>query len=254
MGVVQIVFSPTGGTQKVADIIASELGGSFKRVDLSDPGMDFDQVSLDKGDLAVIAVPSFGGRVPALAVERLEKIHGNQAMCAIVCVYGNRAYEDTLLELGDAAGKSGFRVIAAVAAVAEHSIAHQYAAGRPDEADSRQLRDFAGKILEKVKGGDGASAPQLPGNRPYKKSGGSGFVPAADQRCNGCGLCAEKCPAQAISRENPRETDGEKCISCMRCVSICPQSAREMDSARTAAVAQALAKVCSDRKDNQLFI
>ena len=142
MHVVQIVFSPTGGTQKVADIITSEWGNPVEKIDLSDPKTDFATVSLDKEDFAVIAVPSFGGRVPALATERLEKIHGNKAMCVAVCVYGNRAYEDTLIELSDTAEKSGFQVIAGIAAIAEHSIMHQYAAGRPDEGGQRGTTGF----------------------------------------------------------------------------------------------------------------
>ena len=76
MSIVQIVFSPTGGTQKVADIITEKWGESVRKIDLSDPKTDFTSVSLDKEDIALIAVPSFGGRVPGPAVERLEKIHG----------------------------------------------------------------------------------------------------------------------------------------------------------------------------------
>lgn len=255
MSVVQIVFSPTGGTRKVADTITSEWGKPVDEIDLSDPKTDFAAVSLEKEDIAVITVPSFGGRVPAIAVERLEKIHGNGAMCVVVCVYGNRAYEDTLIELNDTAVKSGFQVIAGIAAIAEHSIMHQYATGRPDEEDRGELQDFAKKILVKMDGEPSdMSAPQIPGNRPYKKAGGAGLVPKANSQCTACGLCAEKCPAQAISRENPRETDGKKCISCMRCVSICPQSARKVNSAMVAVAAMAIKKACSERKNNELFL
>ena len=253
MSVFQIVFSPTGGTQKVADTITLKWDKPARKIDLSDPKTDFAAISLEKEDIAVIAVPSFGGRVPALAVERLEKIHGNGAMCVAVCVYGNRAYEDTLIELNDAAAKSGFYVIAGIAAIAEHSIMHQYATGRPDEEDRTQLQGFAEKILEKVSNAD-MSAPQIPGNRPYKKAGGAGLVPKADHKCNACGLCAEKCPAQAISRENPRETDGKKCISCMRCISVCPQSARKVNSAMVSVAAMAIKKACSEKKSNELFL
>lgn len=255
MRVVQIVFSPTGGTQKVADTITSELGKPVDQIDLSDPNKDFSEVSLDKEDIAVIVVPSFGGRVPALAIERLEKIHGNGAMCIVVCVYGNRAYEDTLIELNDTTEKNGFQVIAGIAAIAEHSIMHQYATGRPDEEDRSELHGFAEKILAKISGNpSGMSDPQIPGNRPYKKAGGAGLVPKADHKCNSCGLCAEKCPAQAISRENPRATDGKKCISCMRCVSICPQSARKVNSAMVSVAAMAIKKACSEKKSNELFL
>lgn len=251
MNIVQVVFSPTGGTQKVADIITGEWKEPVKRIDLSDAGADFSAVSLEADDLALIAVPSFGGRVPEVAVQRLEQIRGNRARCAVVCVYGNRAYEDTLLELSDAAEKSGFRVIAGVSAVAEHSIVHEYAAGRPDEQDREELRSMAQKILEKVQSGSDA-ALQIPGNRPYKKAGG-GLVPKADHKCNACGLCAEKCPVQAIPRENPRETDGKKCISCMRCVSICPQKARKVNAAMAAVAAMAIKKACEERKSCELF-
>ena len=251
MNIVQVVFSPTGGTQKVADIITGEWKEPVKKIDLSDAEADFSAVSLEADDLALIAVPSFGGRVPEVAVRRLEQIRGNRARCAVVCVYGNRAYEDTLLELSDTAEKSGFRVIAGVSAVAEHSIVHEYAAGRPDGQDREELRSIAQKIMEKVQS-DSDAAPQIPGNRPYKKAGG-GLVPKADRKCNACGLCAEKCPVQAIPRENPRETDGKKCISCMRCVSICPQGARKVNAAMVAMAAMAIKKACEERKNCELF-
>lgn len=255
MRVVQIIFSPTGGTQKVADMITGEWGKPVETVDLTDPKTDFDAISLEREAVAVIAVPSFGGRVPALATERLGKIHGNGARCVAVCVYGNRAYEDTLIELGDVATACGFQVISGVAAIAEHSIMHQYATGRPDERDKGELQGFSIKILNKIDSNPSdAPAVVVPGNRPYKKAGGAGLVPKANHKCNMCGLCAEKCPAQAISTENPRETDGKKCISCMRCVSICPQSARKVNAAMVSVAAMAIKKACSERKSNELFI
>lgn len=255
MGVVQIVFSPTGGTQKVADMITGEWGKPVETVDLTDPKTNFDAISLEREAVAVIAVPSFGGRVPALAAERLGKIHGNGARCVAVCVYGNRAYEDTLVELSDVATECGFQVISGVAAIAEHSIMHQYATGRPDERDKGELQGFSIKILNKIDS-DPSDAPavEVPGNHPYKKAGGAGLVPKADHKCNMCGLCAEKCPARAISTENPRETDSKKCISCMRCVSICPQSARKVNAAMVSVAAMAIKKACSERKSNELFI
>lgn len=253
MKAVQISFSPTGGTQKVADIIMESWGTNAAKVDLTDPnalGME-----LVKEDVALIAVPSFGGRVPELAAQRLGRVHGNGARCVIACVYGNRAYEDTLVELKDLAEGCGFRVAAAVTAVAEHSIMHQYAAGRPDQTDRDQLSGFSRKIWEKLSSQDGVAASlAVPGNRPYKKAGGGGLVPKADGNCVGCGLCAEKCPAQAVSRENLKTADAKKCISCMRCVVRCPQSARKVNGAMVAAASLAMKKVCSVRKGNELFL
>lgn len=255
MNVSQIIFSPTGGTEKVADTITKEWGMPVSKIDLSDADTDYSALNLDKEDIAVIAVPSYGGRVPALAVQRISKIHGNQTRCIIVCVYGNRAYEDTLIELRDVAEKSGFQVIAAIAAIAEHSIMHQYAAGRPDSEDTSELQHFAEKILEKINhNSTDISALQIPGNHPYKKAGGAGIVPKADKKCTGCGLCAERCPAQAIGKDTLKTTDSKKCISCMRCVVSCPQSARKVNGAMVSVAALALKRACSIRKENELYI
>ena len=121
MRLYDIVFSPTGGTKKVSALLTGALEGEAALVDLTGSKQDFHAVQLTQEDVAVIAVPSYGGRVPAVAVERLTRVNGQGARAILVCVYGNRAYEDTLVELEDAAKQAGFRVIAAVAAVATHS-------------------------------------------------------------------------------------------------------------------------------------
>lgn len=253
MKLYDIVFSPTGGTKKVADYLTGALAGDITTVDLTDSKQDFDAVSLTKEDVAVISVPSYGGRVPAVAAERLGAVHGNGARAILVCVYGNRAYEDTLVELEDAAKRAGFQVIGAVAAITEHSIARQFAAGRPDAQDAVQLSDFAKQIQRKLTGADN-SEPAIPGNRPYKKSGGVGMVPKATKECTNCGICAEKCPVQAIDRENPKKVNEKACISCMRCVAVCPQGARKLNPVMLSAAGLILKKVCAERKECELFL
>lgn len=253
MNYAQVVFSPTGGTMRVAQAVTKGWNKEVTTVDLTDTAQDFSQYVFQPDDLLLIAIPSYGGRVPALAVDRMAKIHGNDARCVLVCVYGNRAYEDTLVEMQDIAQSCGLRPIAAIAAVAEHSILHQYATGRPDADDLPVLQSYSSKILQKFQSGD-HSALSLPGNRPYKKAGGGGMVPHATSACVNCGLCAKQCPAQAISREDIRKTDGKACISCMRCVVQCPHSARKINGALAAAAAMALKKACSVRRECELFL
>ncbi len=253
MKIYEIYFSPTGGTKKVATILAGALGDAISPVNLTDSKTDFHNTVLTQEDIAVIAVPSYGGRVPAIAAKRLLATHGNGACAVLVCVYGNRAYEDTLAELEDVAKQAGFRVIAAVAAIAEHSIVHQFAAGRPDAQDSEQLLAFGKQIREKISKGDTAQ-PAIPGNRPYKKAGGAGLVPKPTKQCVKCGACAKECPVQAIDIHNPQKVDENVCISCMRCICVCPHSARKVNSAVLSAVGLALKKVCSDRKNCELFV
>lgn len=253
MKLYNIVFSPTGGTKKVADCLTGALEGDVTTVDLTDSKQDLNTVWLTKEDAAVISVPSYGGRVPAVAAERLGVVHGNGARAILVCVYGNRAYEDTLVELEDAAKQAGFRVIAAVAAIVEHSIARQFAAGRPDAQDIAQLSDFARQIQHKLSEAD-ASEPAIPGNRPYKKAGGVSMVPKATKECTNCGACAAACPVQAIDKENPKKVDEKACISCMRCIAVCPHGARKVNPVMLSAASLMLKKVCSERKECELFL
>lgn len=255
MKLIQIVFSPTGGTRKVADILTEKWTGEVIRIDLSDGNLVVSDIAIGQEDLVLIAVPSYGGRVPGLAVQRLGKLKGNGAKCVIICVYGNRAYEDTLIELKDVAENCGFQIVAAVSAVAEHSIMHQYAAGRPDAKDMKELHGFAKTIYEKFEADQlMVSALQVPGNRPYKKAGGVGLVPKADKKCVSCGLCAKNCPAQAIDPSSLKTADSKKCISCMRCVVKCPKSARKVNGAMVSVGALAIKKACSERKGNELFL
>lgn len=253
MKIYEIIFSPTGGTKKVADFLAKALGTEFSCVDLSDSKADFSQVSLAGDDIAIVAVPSYSGRVPAVAAARIAKINGNGAKAILVCVYGNRAYEDTLVELQDLVQQSGFSVVSAVAAIAEHSIARRYAAGRPDKDDYIRLKDFAEQIGAKLMQKD-FSAPAIPGNRPYRKAGRVGILPKATRACTKCGLCASQCPVSAIDRGNPARVDKQACISCMRCVEICPHQARKVNGLLMTVVNMMLKKACSSRKDCELYL
>ena len=46
----------------------------------------------------------------------------------------------------------------------------------------------------------------------------------ADDSCNGCGLCAAKCPRANIKMDNGRPKFGWKCAICMRCIYSCPKN------------------------------
>ena len=103
MSVFEIVFSPTGGTEKVSCLVAGALDKNTVTVDLTDSGLDFSAVSMTEDDVAVISVPAYAGRIPAVVADRLGMVRGNGARAVLVCVYGNRAFEDTLVELEDVA-------------------------------------------------------------------------------------------------------------------------------------------------------
>lgn len=246
-----ITFSPTGGTRRVAEAVVSTWN-NVTYIDLTKPAKDFTEIAFERTDMVAIVMPVYSGRIPAFAVDRLQQIKAANSKCVIVAVYGNRAYEDALVELQDTAAQCGFDIIAAITAVAEHSIMRQFATGRPNDNDRAELGDFGRQVMDKASRNE-TNAIDIPGNRPYRQAGGV-FVPKATRQCSGCGICAHSCPAQAIDLQNPKLVDKSRCIGCFRCVAICPEHARRFNPLLLKAVALMMGKAFAGHKPNELFI
>ncbi|MEE1031741.1 MAG: EFR1 family ferrodoxin [Ruminococcus sp.] len=254
MSIYSITFSPTGGTKRVADIIARNFSDEFTSIDLTCQKTDFEAISFTAEDICIVAAPAFGGRVPDVAVARLSQMQGNQAKAILVAVYGNRAYEDTLLELKNTMIASNFICVAGIAAIAEHSIMRQFAEGRPDENDKTELAAFAEQIKEKLNDTEKFHDLHVPGEMPYKEFKGTPMKPETTKDCIKCGLCKDKCPVGAIYMDGTAKTDSEACITCMACVAVCPKKARKVSKLVLTAASTKMKKACSGYKKNELFL
>ena len=144
--------------------------------------------------------------------------------------------------------------MAAVAAVAEHSIFRQFAAGRPDGDDVQELAEFARQITAKLNGGVFSKLELAGSHGTYKELVDIPFKPEANENCDRCGICAAGCPVGAIDKNDPRKTDKDRCISCMRCRDICPKHARDLDPVFMQAAAEMMAPKLGGHKKNYLFL
>ncbi len=242
------VFSPTGGCSKIATSIAGARMGS--RIDLCTPQAPA-EVAADTPLLAVL--PVYGGRLPAAAVQRISALQGQGGPAIAVVVYGNRAYEDALLELRNTLTAAGFKVIAAAAFIAEHSIVRSIAPGRPDSADIAAAVDFGNAVAAKLATGQ-TDPVSVPGNEEYRPLPQMPVTPMVTDACGGCGMCAIKCPVEAIPADNPRSTDASRCILCMRCVAICPRKARLLPPPAQAAFTERLSAVATEPKQPEIYL
>ena len=254
MSMYMITFSPTGGTKKVAEVLADRLFSEYKCIDLTDSSLDFSSYSFTADDVCLIAAPVFGGRIPEPAAARLSQMQAYNTRAVLAAVYGNRAFEDALVEMQDLAELTGMVPVAGVAAIAEHSIARTIAASRPDDADIRQLQEFADRIAPRLREPLPAHRLQLPGNHPYRDYSKSALVPSVSDICTKCGVCAAHCPTQAISADDPTQTDASRCIACMRCISVCPEQARFLPDPVLAAMTAKLSALCPEPKQNECFL
>ena len=241
-------FSPTGGTKKVADAIAAGFNTPVMEMDLT---KDNSTVTLGENDALMAVLPVYAGRVPQISLERLSALKGSGQKAVAVVVYGNREFDDALLETRNALEANGFQVIAAAAFIAEHSIVRSIAAGRPDAEDEALCRQFAADVMAKL---DDPTPVNVPGNDPYVELKPSAFHPAADENCVQCGICAEKCPVGAIPLDNPSQTLGGVCINCMRCVQAWPVSSRALPAPFVAGATKMLSERAAGYKKPVIFL
>ena len=241
-----IYFSPTYNTEKACKYFTK---GDYISIDLI---KNSEEITLNSDDIAVIGVPSYSGRVPAYAISKLKKIKGNKTKAILISTYGNRASEDTLIELSDTATSLGFEVICGMELVARHSIFKNVAANRPDGEDFKDYANFKIQILNKLS--TNPQVVEMPGNRPYKEVKPSTLVPITTDDCVGCKACAIACPTKAISYDDPKITNPNLCIHCMRCTFSCKFDSRILDPETYEAMETRLKKVFEGRKPNKLYI
>ncbi|MCL1875137.1 MAG: EFR1 family ferrodoxin [Synergistaceae bacterium] len=225
--VTAIYFSPTGGTRKYAVEIAKAIKNDYEEIDLTQVCNREKEYVFNEDELVVFGSPVYFGRIPQIKGGIFERIKGNKTKAIYTVTYGNRNYEDALLEQGNICGKNGFVGIAAAALIAPHAFSSKIAQGHPNNADISALEVFVKRVKEIIEKEEYYNKDLVVrGKMPYRKYLSAPFYPNAKKKCKKCGTCIEKCPMEAISANNPEMTDSSKCIACFACVKSCPYKVR----------------------------
>jgi ferredoxin len=266
-----VYFSPTGTTKAVVQGIAHGMNqNAVELIDITRPDARKQSLLTSEHELLIIGVPVYMGRVPALFTGWLQGINAHTTPAVCVVVYGNRAYEDALIELKDILTQRGCKPIAAAACIGKHSFSNEEmptAEDRPDAGDLHNAESFGRKIQEKlntISSADQIPDLSVPGCHPYRgepchpyprdsKFWNVDFIAVSDQ-CNQCGACAEGCPVGAIDPENSRVIDTEKCITCCACIKYCPRHAKTIKPGLVRDASLRVSTLYKERKEPEFFV
>jgi ferredoxin len=258
-----VFFSPTGTTEDVVRAMV-RAGGAVpvEMIDITTPASRKRRLEVRDDELLIAGAPVYMGRVPSLTREFFASLKADNSPAVPVVVYGNRAFENSLLELSDMLKERGCVIAGAAAFVGEHSFSsaeRPIASGRPDQDDLALAGEFGRLLMEKLISASSAGAigsGPVPGVRPY---GGTtqiwdeDFIALKDS-CRQCGLCASVCPAGAVDPGNAAAVDTVKCVTCCACIKKCPARAKEMKPGKVMEASVRLNSLFSEPKKSIYFI
>ena len=108
----QIYFSPTGTTEKVVQAVSAALADDLDVksfiYDFTLPQARTSFPQLAPTDLVLFGCPTYAGRLPNLLLKYLDTIDGSGAIAVPIVTFGNRAFDNSLIELRNILEAHGF--------------------------------------------------------------------------------------------------------------------------------------------------
>lgn len=267
-----VYFSGTGTTRRAVEYVAltaaRALNAQPEVYDFTAPAAREKELAFAADELVVLGVPVYAGRVPNVLLPYLrEKLRGCGTPAVPVVLFGNRNFDDALIELRNVLTEDGFVPVAAGAFVGEHSFSCTLGAGRPNREDMAQMEGFAQRTAAKVASLEHVPAeavavrgetPIRPYYTPRDRFGNPINIlkvkPKTDKdRCNGCGYCAERCPMGSIDAQDVSRVNGI-CIKCCACVKGCPMGAKYFDDPGFLYHRSELEEVYARPAENEVFL
>ena len=225
-----VYFSSTKTTHRTVRAFGRGLAKAFdipvQEYDFTLPNARSRKLHFASDQLVVVGSPVYGGVMPLLVREYLAQyVTGEKTACVLAAIYGNRNFDDCLVEMQDLMEENGFVVTAAAACFGEHSYSTAIDSCRPNAQDLALAEEFGKQVAQKLSASPTVPtlAQTLPGSRPYRERKPS--APMAPQTTNGCircGMCVNNCPVGAIDRNDPTKVDASLCLRCLSCVRLCP--------------------------------
>ncbi len=231
-----IYFSGTGNSRYIAKRIADGLGD--EAISLNDKIKKKDTEPIEVNGRLIIVTPTYAWRIPRIVNDwikstKLSNVKGVWFVMSCGGEIGNAAKFNR--ELCD---EKGFDYMGSAQVLMPENYIALFDTPSVDEA--RKIANEAEPIIDKIIKAisDGKEFPK-PRNNTYDRFMSAPvnkvFYPLCvkakafhtNEKCVGCGKCAELCPLNNISLKNGKPIWGNDCTHCMACISYCPTGAIE---------------------------
>lgn len=262
--VVTIYFSPTGTTRKAVLAFAKGTGLPVDEIDLTLPKKrkGFNR-SFAKDELLIVSMPVYGGKLPMYLDDFFDGLNGDDTPAVVTVCYGNREYDDAIIELKMRLEKRNFTIKAAAAFIGQHNFSPKIATGRPDAYDIATIINFGKRTIQSIVNNISGTL-NFKGTYPFIAGGYDPAIPGPNptrplvltgQECNGCGLCADTCPWGSIDNNDFKTINKAKCFRCFHCIKICPVHAKKVTDEKWLAFLPTFeTRLNATRKEPELFL
>lgn len=248
MKVLMVLFSQTGGTEKIGKSIQKGIIKSGNACEIVEIKKAKNQI-FDDYDLIGIGTPTFFYREPYNVKHFIHHMdEGNGKHCFMFCTHGS-IIGNTFYFMWEGLTKQGYTVIDSFDCYSESSIQFypdiMHTAHHPDDLEIKEAGEFGEQVCSKsskVQNGEVNLIPEykLIDDRWWSRESKNISLDVLrkispqfkinEEKCSKCYICQEKCPVDAIDVDaEPPQIQKEGCISCWFCEKICPENAIEAD-------------------------
>lgn len=233
-----VYFSATGNSKYVAERIAQVIGDTAVSIEQQEP-----VISVRQGEVFGIVTPTYWWQLPPIMREWLGKLSlSGSGYVFLVATYGTTpgcCDEDArrLLAKRDIRLDASFSVKMPDTWTPIFDLSDPEKVAKQNEESERYIDAVIGKIRSRMIGN------QMEHRAPYIARLFTGPILNAERRtknfhvedsCIGCGLCARRCPVQAIEIRDKRPVwVKNQCTLCLRCLHHCPKFAIQYGNGAT---------------------